>query len=57
MPKIIYRVDIYYKDDGEFYDCIETTSEITARNIYAEYTSQRMFIAYMHKYENGVKIY
>ena len=57
MPKIIYRVDIYYKDDGEFYDCIETTSEITARNIYAEYASQRMFIAYMHKYENGVKIY
>ena len=57
MPKIIYRVDIYYTEDGEFYDCIETTSEITARNIYAEYASQRMFIAYMHKYKNGVKIY
>ena len=30
MPKIIYRVDIYYTEDGEFYNCIETTSEITA---------------------------
>ena len=37
MPKIIYRVDIYYTEDGEFYDCIETTSEITARNRVCNY--------------------